>query len=174
MNKIIIVFLITVIRFVQSATQAHPVEWKEVNFGTGGFSVLLPYEHSLPKFTDSETSITYEGQRISGHKITASDNHIIFIVTYGDLPKSISEKVLAWMNKDLNSPKKDHSVTWERISLDGYHGIEQKTKSSTDMVIMRMFLVKQRSYTIEVAYPKGKPIPDTVYKFFDSFKLISK
>ncbi|MBF0473083.1 MAG: tetratricopeptide repeat protein [Nitrospirae bacterium] len=147
-------------------------EWIEFTSTDGAFSIMMPGKPS----EKTEPINTVLGQ-IDQHTFYFRRN-AEFVVGYIDLPeigmkhstsKQIFDDGQNGAVKSTNSKILDETS----ISLDDNPGREVKMESQDGKinVRMRMYLIKNRFYTVLNAYAKNDTSVGTYIKFFDSFKV---
>ena len=158
----------------KDATIEPPAGWETFASKEGRFRVLLPGE---PKASKS-TSKTERGE-IENFTFTIEVGKNTYAVAYFDFPgvlpegkqiKAALEGGQQGLLKNLGTVK---VLEDKEITLDGYPGkhvvVENAEKEYT--LTARLYLVKQRHYTLMISTPLGKADAPEVRKFLDSFRL---
>ena len=176
-------FILSVITLVSLCSFAVP-GWLVVENKKGKFSLSFP---GKPTETEkiAHADIGELKMEITTFDVgKMNDANKIYMLMYSDYPAQIINSSMRKGKIDtffknaiegaINNVK-GKMLSVEKISYKGYPGRHLKVSFSNDMGIMdiRMFLVKNRNYFLEVGYQKDKENNPSIDKFFKSFKLLN-
>ncbi len=150
---------------------SEPIHWQEFKFKPGNFAVLIP--NTL--IDQQDTLSTTEGT-LDLKEFSTQTNSLRLVVAYSDYLStanlSNSEVVLANVRDRLVDKLGVKLVRDSSITLGDYPGKELKLQSSTEQIIFRLFLVKQRLYIVGVTQKNNVDSSKDMAKFLASFRLI--
>ena len=112
-----------------------------------------------------------------GKKLGWRDERGLFTVSYADHPDTKNEDAekIAEASADIYIsliPKAGEIVARNKITLDGYPGVEVKAREKDGFtVIARYYIVEKRTYCVMAMWMAG-PNDDSVIKTINSFKAI--
>jgi|SRR5262245_61810664 len=177
------VFAVSSLAQTQPRPTAPEELWKEFTSTAGRFKVTLPGN-------PTETSKTIESHlgEIKRHTFTLGAGFATYLISYADLPVSLTEpgevsKFLDHTHEGEVGSSQGRLLSMADIALDGHPGREFIMETSNSKFRMRSYLVGQRVYQIAISTPKGpaknaaeiaKSMEFTSSKFFDSFELTGK
>lgn len=178
-------FVFAISSFAQTQRQQTVPEefWKEFSSTAGRFKVALPGN-------PTETSKTIESRlgEIRRHTFTLGTDIGAFLISYSDLPVSVTEpgevnKFLDHAHEGEVAPVQGRLLSMAEIALDGYPGRESIVETPNSTFRVKYYLAGQRIYQIAVSTPNGpaknaaemaRSMESIVSKFFDSFKITSE
>lgn len=149
----------------QAAPQASV--WQSFSSETGRFSVLMP--GTPQQQTDADLHL-FEVER--------PQDEVRYSVAYQDFPTAIptteADLQQAFNQLRRTIEQEDGTITAEsRLTLGGYPGIEFKIRFPKEGATgqARVFLVKQRVYSLVVKTSNGKNLTKSMEGFFRSFQF---
>ena len=172
MNKINFVFVfLAVFLFVGCTTTQKPAELKNFTSEDGRFSILLP---DTPKFETHNLSSAV-GPVVSKSYIV-DDLDMSYGVTYTDYPSDVVErtdpqKMLDGARDGGISNSHGELVTEKNISLNGYPGREMTISVRDIAVRSRVYIVKNRLYSVLASGPIAQLYLEPAVSILDSFNL---
>ena len=143
--------------------------WVNYTSEAGRFSALLP---QTP--TDSVQTTTSEAGPYTTHLFVAKSAKSVFLIGWVDYDPNFSFN--AQMELDAN---RDNFIKGtaarltnsRNVTIDGYQSIEFTAESDSAIFQSRVLIVGRRPYQIVVKMDKGVEDPDSVSRFFNSFKV---
>ena len=161
---------------------AENTEWRSFTSKEGGFSVLIPgefvREHKVIKTDIGDLPhISYVYQDTLGH----SKNEL-YVISYSDYPKNTFHKdsmdlidELLEVSVDQKNKNLKGQITYNhKIKVEGYPGRIFRINYNNGKIVMKskMFLVKDRFYSIQIYTLYKHSLNFNIDKFFNSFRLI--
>lgn len=145
-----------------------PDAWREFSTVEGGFSILFPSVPSVTKLTVK----TWLGP-LDEYSFSVDTNNLRYKISYHDYElsdlRANDPQVL--LDSAMAALAKSGQVREEKmISMARHPGREVKIVSGMDTIFVRMFLARERLYSITLAGPRQDSL--TVQKFLNSFKLL--
>jgi hypothetical protein len=158
-------------------------EWVSVENRPGKFKALFP---RTPEETEQnvETAIGPLKMKIFMYEVGKyKDDNAAYGLTYIDYPDSLvssdfKDEILDnFFEKGLEGFARNIKgtlISKKVISMKGYPGRQARVSFANGQGIMnlKMYLVKNRSYFLEVGYEKEKEGNPAIDKFFNSFELL--
>lgn len=158
-------------------------EWVTVQNKPGKFKVLFP---RAPQESEQklETAIGPLKMKIFMYEVDKfKDDNAMYGLMYSDYPDSLvnsdfKDEILDnFFEKAIEGAAnniKGTILSKKTISIKGYPGRQARVSFAEGQGIMnlRMYLVKNRSYFLEVGYEKDKEGNAAIDKFFNSFELM--
>jgi len=152
---------------------------KEFKSDAGRFSVISPV--AMKEMINPQK---INGLQIDQHIFWAAKNNIGYFVCYSDDPRTLLEqndpdKVLDACRNGVVSNTNGNLIIETKMLIDGHPGREllidsKDTKGQDWTTKARVFLVKNRIYSIFINSPKGRISGIEINDFLESFKLIEK
>jgi hypothetical protein len=158
-------------------------EWITVENKPGKFKVLFPRTPQESEDT-VKTAIGTLTMKMFMYEVDKyKDDNAMYGVIYSDYPDSLvssdfKDEILDnFFNKAIEGAAaniKGDILSKKVISIKGYPGRQARVSFADGKGIMnlRMYLVKNRSYFLEVGYEKEKEGNPAIDKFFNSFTLM--
>lgn len=154
---ILLVFMLFGVLFAQKGPQIQE-QWKEYSYPEDGFAISAPSAPDIQKETE------------------AADVRVYTWRVASDVSLSIRTAIRPNCMKTLQEPLPPDAYypgSLKRLFLDGNLGMEYESPYGTaGHSLQRFYCVKQRAYSLTVAYPESKPRPAAADKMLDSFRLV--
>ena len=171
-SSIVVLLVLIITVFGQSAREHNPSEWMEFRWKNAGCSVLLPHNSDSPEYLDAEIQDYGDVGKIKGHRVIGYAGDVMYSVDYYDLPPQVSKTYLQDVRKKTLRGAKG-KVSYRAVSLDGNPGVEFKVRSKRHFALTRRYLVKQRLFIVAITKLDPGTAPKNIDMFLNSFKLIS-
>lgn len=150
--------------------------WKEYVSREGEYSIRIPLGRENDVSQDAP--LPNGGKtKVSAHTVDAGPTGT-FQIAFNDYP---AEAVMATTaERLLNDTKNGFMLTQKgarilgekKISLGAYPGLEVRIEETNGFGLLRIYIVKNRSYILVAGGPGKRVSSDDVAKFFDSFKVM--
>lgn len=145
--------------------------WVTFSPPTNKFSILLPVSptHESIPVPSSKISVDMYLSELGESAYTIS------LAEYGDLinsSTSTKEMLEASMKGLTDSNKNNTLISSDDIKYQGYPAKEYIVVQGPILMKGRMILAGKTLYTLGLAYPKSKPLPQDYYAFIDSLKIL--
>lgn len=155
--------------------------WIEFN-PTGAFSVNMPGQ---PQHKTQDIYSNVGTLRLNIYSYQPSDSkkdNLVYMIMYSDYPKGSvtsdnQESLSVFFRNAVDGAVRNVNgalLSEKDIEIQGYPGKEIQIGYQGGVIIinMRQYLVKNRTYILQVMTPKEKQGNESATKFFESFKLI--
>lgn len=155
--------------------EAGPVQWQNIIFQEGGFSIWMP----AGTMTEETEVIETDSGNIKFKVFATHPESARFIVAYSDL---LEQKQLVNQQRILDNLRdkivnlKEFKITQDRrYNLSDYPGKEFSLENATETITFRIYLIDKRLYIIGASETeKNNQMPGAVENFLDSFQLQKK
>jgi|SRR5882724_4278908 len=155
-------------------SHGHPQSaWKTFKSTDENFIVSMPAEPEQ-EWTKGNSPLG------NGHHIYNLDQqNLSYTVSYSELdaaPKDQKDiKRIFDISRDMVLAVRQGGLKGDKeIALDGFPGREVRIEVGKELVILRIYVVKNRIYQLMTSQPKTKSENPDILKFYDSFRLIRK
>jgi len=161
---LILLSFTTPLLFIQACAQNKPFVSTE-----GRFSIDLP---GTPMEEKNAREAAFGGKKLGWR-----ERGVLFTVSYVDHPDTKNEDAekIVEASADIYVtviPKTGEIVARNKMTLDGYPGVEVKSREKDSFtVIARYYVVEKRTYCLMAMWTAG-PNDDHVVKTLNSFKVI--
>ncbi|WP_323293408.1 hypothetical protein [Crocosphaera sp. XPORK-15E] len=148
--------------------------WQFVIFKEGGVSFWMP-----PGILTQETVVldTKLGE-ISFRTLASNAEDRRYIAAYAEglTAEQIKDgEALLQAIRDKVTPENEFKLIRQRaITLDKYPGQELNFESENEMITFRIYLARNRIYTLGIRYPKSSPQTTTTRAFLNALELLQE
>ncbi len=174
-------FLLIAALFVGSCNLFNKYEWKEYTHMRGDFKVDFKGIPEVLNLKDTLGNYILDIVTVGG----MDEKGISYFVEYKDLPAELIDSdtseglhyLFAYSMQSIQDELGSESLkSFEQISLNKFPGREMiwHNKEKDRGVHQRVFLVKNRFYTVLVSYPYSYHDDADITRYLESFQLISK
>jgi len=147
----------------------NPEGWVTFNNEQGRFSVLMP---EIP--TDKAETVPSDPGPYTTHLFIVSGTQSIFLIGWVDYDPKFNFNPTQELDLNRENFIKGVNATLvnsQRITIDGYQGIEFTAESPNRVFKSRVLMVGRRPYQLVTGTTKGLDDSVNVKRFFDSFKV---
>lgn len=179
MKRIVLLIILNSVLVTNGFTQKKM--WTEFN-PTGDFSVNMPGQ---PQHKTQDTYSNVGTLRLNIYSYQPSDSkkdNLVYMIMYSDYPEGSvtsdnKESLPVFFRNAVDGAVRNVNgvlLSEKDIEIQGYPGKEIQIGYQGGVIIinMRQYLVKNRTYILQVMTPKEKQDNEFTTKFFESFKLI--